>query len=350
MLFGNLFSNFSWDIGVDLGTCNTLIYLKDRGVIINEPTMIARIKKKRWMGLSAPKFNFSRPIAYGYKAKEMVEREPMQIEVVSPIKNGSIQDLDALEKLMGYYFKLIHEIPGKYPKIIKPRVVVGVPAFLNQVNKRAISELFKGVGARQVIMCDQCVLSAVGRGMPLETSMGTMIVDVGGGKTEVTVVSMGGIVVGKNINVAGKSLDQDVMSYLKMKYNMIIGQLTAEKIKIAGGGLVRGRDMSCGLPKSIKVTSNEIKEAIGLSLNKIVKTVGRVLDETPPELMDGILKKGIMLVGSGSKIEGLAKMIEDEVKIGARVVEEPEYSVIRGCGELIENPEKLSLIKIISNG
>lgn len=339
MLFGKYISNFSWDIGIDLGTCNTLIYLKQRGIVINEPTMIARLRKKKKIT----------PVAYGYKAKEMFEREPMQIEVVSPIRNGSISDLDALEKLISYYLKLIHEIPGKYPRLFKPRFIVGVPSFLNQVNKRAIKELFKTEGARQVIICDQGVLSAVSLGVSLETASGMMIVDVGGGKTEVSVISMGGVVVGKSIMVAGKSIDMDIINFLKMKYSLVIGQLSAEKIKIANGGIVRGRDLSNGLPKSIKVTGSEIKEAIGLSLNKIVKTVAKVLDETPPELVDGILKRGIMLVGGGSKIEGLAKMIEDEVKIGARVVDEPEFSVIRGAGELIENPEKLNSVKLISN-
>lgn len=349
MNFRNFISQFSWDVGVDLGTCKTLMYLKDRGVVINEPTMIARLRKKRWVGLSAPKFNYARPIAYGYKAKEMFEREPMQIEVVSPIKNATVSDLDALEKLISYYLKLIHEIPGKYPKIFKPRIIVGVPTYLNQVNKRAIRELFKNEGARQVLLCDQSVLSAIGKGLSLESANGMMIVDVGGGKTEVSVVSMGGVVVGKSINIAGKSIDSDIINFLRMKYNLIIGQLTAEKIKIAGGGIVRGRDLSNGLPKSVKVTEGEIKEAIGLSLNKIVKTVARVLDETPPELMDGILKRGIMLVGAGAKIDGLAKMIEDEVKIGSRVMDEPEFSVIRGCAQLIEHPEKLTQVKLISN-
>lgn len=339
MLFGKYISNFSWDIGIDLGTCNTLIYLKQRGVVINEPTMIARIKKRK----------ITRPVAYGYKAREMFEREPMQIEVISPIKNGSINDLDALEKLISYYLKLIHEIPGKYPRLFKPRVLVGVPSFLNQVNKRAIKQLFKNEGASEVIMCDQAVLSAVGLGISLDIASGMMIVDIGGGKTEIGVISMGGVVVGKNILVAGKSIDMDIINFIKMKYSLVIGQLSAEKIKIANGGIVRGRDLSNGLPKSIKVSAGEIREAIGLSLNKIVKTIAKVLDETPPELVDGILKRGIILVGGGSKIEGLGRLIEDEMKVGARVIDEPDFSVIRGAGELIENPDKLSSVNIISN-
>jgi len=349
MPVGNLISKLSWEVGIDLGTCNTLMYLKERGIVINEPTMIARTKKKKWVGLSTPKFNFAKPIAYGYKAKEMLEREPTQIEVVSPIKNGSIQDLNALEKLINYYLKLVREIPYRYPKIFKPKVIVGIATFLNPVHKRAARELLKDEGAGQVILVDQAVLSAINLGVSLETADGVMIVDVGGGKTEITVVSTGGVVVGKSINVAGKSLDQDIINFIKMKYNLTIGQLTAEKIKIQGEGVIRGRDLSSGLPKSIKVSSGEIKEAIGLSLNKIVKTVTRVLDETPPELITGILKQGIVMVGGGAKIEGLAKMIEDEVKIGANVVDEPELSVIKGCGELIENPSKLSQVKLWAN-
>ena len=350
---------FSWEIGVDLGSNNTLIYLKDRGVIVDEPTMVARPKKKRWTGLSAPKLKKTGPIAFGFKAKEMLNREPKQIEVVSPIKNGIISDLEALENLIAYYLKLVYEIPSKYPKVFKPRVIVGVPSFINQVQKRAVKSVFLAAGAREVVLLEEVVLAALGMGLPANSASGLVIVDVGGGKTEVSVVSMGGVVVGRGIRTAGNDLDNSIINYVKMKYGILIGPNSAEKIKMEVGGvsekdlerktaLVRGRDLETGLPKTVKLTEVEVREAIAMELAKIVKLVSTVLDETPPELMEDILKKGIVLVGNGSKISGLAQLIETETKIVTRVVEDPGMMVIKGCGELIQNRDLLKQVKLVS--
>jgi len=341
---------FSWDIGVDLGSNNTLIYLKERGVVIDEPTMLARQKRKRWTGLSAPKTNDRRPVAYGSKAKSMWNREPRQIEVISPIKNGIISDLEGLESLMAYYLKLVYEIPSKYPKIFKPRVIVGVPSYINQVQKRAVKSVFMAAGAKKVILVEEVILAAVGLNLPIENSNGLVVVDVGGGKTEVSVVSMGGVVVGKGIKTAGSDLDNAIINYVKMKYGILIGPNSAEKIKIENNneGLVRGRDLETGLPKSVKLTQNEIREAISLEIGKIVKLVSLVLDETPPELMEDILKKGIVLVGNGSKTKGLAQAIEAETKICTRVADDAGLAVIKGCGQLIENKNLLKQIRLVS--
>ena len=346
----NFISLFSWEIGVDLGSSNTLIYLKDRGVIIDEPTMIARQKKKRWTGLSAPKLKKSGPIAFGFKAKEMLNREPKQIEVVSPIKNGVISDLEALESLISYYLKLVYEIPSKYPKIFKPRVIVGVPSSINQVQKRAVKSIFLSAGAKEVILLEEVVLAAIGIGLPISSSSGLVIVDVGGGKTEVSVISMGGVVVGRGIKTAGDDLDRSIINYVKMKYGILIGPNSAERVKMEEKKmvLVRGRDLETGLPKTIKLTEEEIKEAISMDLSKIVKLVSTVLDETPPELMEDILKRGIILVGNGSKIKGLALLIEDETKISTKVLEEPGMMVVKGSGELIQNRDLLKQVKLVS--
>lgn len=348
----------SWEIGVDLGSSNILIYLKDRGVIIDEPTMIARQKKKRWTGLSAPKSKKSGPIAFGFKAKEMLNREPKQIEVVSPIKNGVISDLEALESLISYYLKLVYEIPSKYPKIFKPKVIVGVPSSINQVQKRAVKSVFVSAGAKEVVLLEEVVLAAIGIGLPVDSSSGLVIVDVGGGKTEVSVISMGGVVVGRGIRTAGDDLDNSIINYVKMKYGILIGPNSAEKIKMEIGNLdkdgekkmalVRGRDLETGLPKTVKITETEVKEAMAMELTKIVKLVSTVLDETPPELMEDILKRGIVLVGNGGKISGLAQLIESETKIFTKVLEEPGMMVIKGCGELIQNRELLSQVKLVS--
>lgn len=359
-LTDGLVSNFSWDVGVDLGSSNTLIYLKDRGIVVDEPTMIARQKRKKWMGLSAPKVNFLRPIAYGLRAKEMLNKEPKQIEVISPLKNGTISDLEAMENLVSYYLKLIYEVPSKYPKILKPRVIVGVSSDINQVQKRAIKSIFLSSGAREVILAEQAVLAAIGLGLPTDQSSGLVIIDIGGGKTEVNVVSMGGVVVGRGIKTAGNDLDFCIINYIKMKYGLLIGQNSAEKIKMEIGNLlekdsserdfalVRGRDLETGLPKSVKVSDSEIREAISLEISKIIKVVREVLDETPPELMEDVLKRGIVLVGNGSKVRGIESLIEKEIKIRVQKIDEPGLCVIKGCGVLIEDKNLLKQVKLIS--
>lgn len=347
-----LFTSLSWDIGVDLGSSNTLIFLKDRGIVIDEPTMMVRPRKKRWTGLSAPKVKYRGPIAFGFKAKEMLNREPRQIEVVSPIKNGVIADLEALNNLISYYLKLIYEVPSKYPKILKPRIIVGIPSFINQVQKRAIRSAFMGAGARSVILVEGAVLASVGIGLPIDSSAGLVVVDIGGGKTEVSVISMGGIVVGRSIKTAGNDFDNSIINYIKMKYGILIGSNSAERIKIGIGSktidLVRGRDLETGLPKSVKLSKSEIKEAVGLEMVKIVKLVSSVLDETPPELMEDILKRGIILVGNGSKIEGIASLIELQTKICTRVIEDGGRSLVKGSGELIQNRELLKQVNLVS--
>lgn len=355
-----LWTNFYWDIGVDLGTSNTLFYLRDRGVVIDEPTMLSRLKKKRWTGLSAPKWKGSRPVAYGFKAKEMLNREPRQIEVVSPIKNGIISDLEAVESLVAYYLKLIYEIPSKYPKLFKPRVLVSVPGSTSEVQKRAVRSVFLEAGAREVVLIEGVVLAAIGLGLPTEKSTGLMIVDIGGGKTEVGVVSMGGVVVGKGIKTSGNDMDTSIMNYIKMKYGLLVGQNSAEKAKIEMGNvwekeggsnrstIVRGRDLETGLPKTVKLGESEIREAVMMEVQKIIKLIKEELDETPPELMEDLLKRGIVLVGNGSKLRGLDRLIEKETKISTRVAEDSGYCIIRGCGELMENSNLFKNIRIVS--
>lgn len=341
---------FSWDIGIDLGSTNTMIYLKDRGIVIDEPTMLARPKKKRWTGLSAPKSDLKRPVAYGYKAKLMWSREPRQIEVISPIRNGLLTDMEGLESLMAYYFKLIYEVPSKYPKIFKPRVIVGVPSFINQVQKRAIKSILISAGAREVILVEEVVLAAIGLNFPINEQGGIVIVDVGGGKTEVSVISVGGVVIGKGIKTAGSEIDGAIVNYVKMKYGLLIGPNSAEKIKIGveSDSLVKGRDLETGLPKSVKMNREEIREASSLELGKVVKLVKSVLDETPPELMEDILKRGIVMVGNGSKLKDLAQMIESETKICTILADEPGMAVIKGCGRLVDDNDLLKQIKLIS--
>ena len=230
---------------------------------------------------------------------------------------------------------------------------------MTDVQKRAVKSIFKAAGARKVMLLEQAVLAAVGLGLPIDRSAGLVIVDVGGGKTEVSVVSMGGVVVGRSAGVGGEDFDRDIINYVKMKYGMLIGELSAERVKIEIGSLVekgkgkrrslvRGRDLETGLPKSIKLTEAEIREAMAMDAGKITKTVARVLDETAPELMEDVLKRGIVLVGRGAKLRGLADLIEKETKVNTRVADDGGLCVIKGCGELISNKRLLGQVSLVS--
>ena len=236
---------------------------------------------------------------------------------------------------------------------------MGVPSSINQVQKRAVKSIFLNAGAKEVVLLEEVVLAAIGIGLPVDSCSGLVIVDVGGGKTEVSVISMGGVVVGRGIKTAGDDLDNSIVNYVKMKYGILIGQKSAEKIKMEIGNfsdkdsdkktaLVRGRDLETGLPRTIKLTGVEVKEAMTMELAKIVRLVSTVLDETPPELMEDILKRGIVLVGNGGRIGGLAQLIESETKIFTKILEEPGMMVVKGCGELIQNKEMLKQVKLVS--
>lgn len=347
-----IIDRFGWDMGVDLGTSNLTIFLRDRGVVVEEASVLARLRRKRWMGLGAPERVQSRPVAYGYKAKEMANREPRQIEVVNPIAGGMIADLEATEELIGYFLRLVNEVPKKRLTLLKPGVLVGIVGGMTNVQRRALKSVFLRAGAGEVTFVESAVLAAIGIGLPIDRGAGLVVVDVGGGKTEVSVVSMGGVVVEKNIKTAGNELDLAIMNYVKMKYGLLIGPNTAERAKIEifakTDVLVRGRDLEGGLPKTVKLSDGEVEEAIGLGLSKIVKTVKEVLDETPPELVETILKRGIVMVGRGSQVKGLREMIEKEVKITTRIADEPGWSVVKGCGDLIQDKEKLKEVRLIS--
>jgi len=356
---GDFWANFYWDIGVDLGSSNIIVGLKDKGVIVDEPMMVARLKRRRFSGLSAPRMTGPKILAYGYKAKEMLNREPKQIEVVSPLKRGIISDLEATESLVAYYMRMISEIPSRYPKVFKPRIMVGVPGGVNDVQKRAIKTIFLNVGVKEVIMVEQAVLAAVGVGLPLERAAALLVVDIGGGKTEVSVVSLGGVVVGRSVESAGDDWDTAIGNYIKMKYGLLVGKRTAERIKIEVGNVsprpikspkstvIRGRDLETGLPKSVKVEEPEIREAISLEVVKVARAVGLVLDETPPELMDDILKRGIVVVGNGARLRGIEELIEEQVRINTSVAEEPGLCIMKGILDLMVNQDKRAVVKTI---
>lgn len=351
--------NFYWELGVDLGSSNILVILKDRGIVVDEPSLVARVRSKRWVGLFAPKQGRQIPFAYGYKAKEIVSREPMKVEVIAPIKNGVLADLVAVEELVNYYLKLVYEVPSKYPKFFKPRVVVAVPSSVTNVQKRAVKSIFIRSGAGEVVLVENVVAATIGIGSPITKSQAVMVLDVGGGKTEAAIVSMGGVVLVKSTKTAGEEVTLAIMNYLKMKYGMLVGFASAEKLKLEIGSaedlgtskseVIRGRDLETGLPKSVRVGESEIREAVIVEVQKIVRLVKDLLEEVPPELMEDILNRGILMIGNGSKLRGLGRLIEKQTKIGVKLAEDAGWMVAKGLGELLEKPDLLRSVRMISN-
>ena len=334
-------SRFYWQMGVDLGSSHISIYLKGKGIVVDEPSSVAKLKKK--------KGGQSRFLMFGQRAKDTISREPKLIEVVSPVKKGVVVDLEAAEALAGNYLKLIFEIPSGYPRLLKPRAIVAVSSQISEVQRRAYVSVFNNAGAGEVILVDSGVAGALGSGYNLDESGGLLIVDIGGSKTEISLVSMGGLVIGRCLELGGDNFDEAIINYVKMKYGLLIGKNSAEKLKIGGGGIVRGRDLEHSLPKSLRVSGTEIQEAVAFLINKIVRMIGGVLDEMPTEMTEDILKRGIILVGGMAQMTEIAKAIEEETKISTMVVEEPSEAVIRGCGVLLEDLELLKRVKIINN-
>lgn len=314
--------------------------VKGKGIVVDEPSMVARLKKK--------KNGFQKVLVYGQKAKEMVNREPKQIEVVSPIKRGTVSDLITAEALVAYYLKLVHEIPNAYPKILKPKVLVGVSGTISEVQKRAFKSIFTQVGVSRVNLVESGVLAVLGSGFSLDESGGVLLLDIGGGKTEASLISMGGAVICRGLDMGGDDYDEAIINYVKMKYGLLIGKNTAEKVKMDMGGVIRGRDLENSLPKSIRLSGEEIREATAMNTKRIVNLVKMVLDEMPTEMTDDVLKRGVIMSGGGSLLKGIDKQIEEEVKINATVVANPNYGVVKGMGEILEKEKWFSQIKLIS--
>ncbi len=329
---------FSLDIGIDLGTANTLVSLKDRGIVINEPSWVAINRRTR------------RPLAIGAEAREMVGRTPSDIVAVRPLRDGVISEFEITESMLDYFIKKAHEqmlVP--FPR---PRVVVGVPSGVTEVEKRAVYDAALNAGAREAYLIEEPTAAAIGAGLEIFRSEGSMIVDIGGGTTEVAVFAMGGIVVSRSIRVAGDEMDEDIINYVRNKYNLLIGERMAERAKIAIGSAfplpeektvtMRGRNLINGLPQSLEISSIELREAMAPSVNVIVDTVRDALDETPPELIADLLESGIYLAGGGAQIQGLAERIEDAVKMRVNVANDPLTCVARGAGKVLEDLDAYS--------
>lgn len=333
---------FSLDIGIDLGTANTLVSLRDRGIIINEPSWVAINKRTR------------KPLAIGAEAREMVGRTPSDIVAIRPLRDGVISEFEITEAMLDYFIKKAHEqMVVPFPR---PRVVVGVPSGVTEVEKRAVYDATISAGAREAYLIEEPMAAAIGAGLPIIESRGSMIVDIGGGTTEVAVFAMGGIVVSRSIRVAGDEMDEDIIQYARSKYNLLIGERMAERAKIAIGSAfplpeektmtLRGRNLITGLPQSVEISSIELREAMAPSINIIVDTVKDALDETPPELVADLMEVGICLAGGGAQIQGLAERIEDVVKMRVWVAEDSMTCVARGAGRVLEDLDAYSRVLV----
>jgi rod shape-determining protein MreB len=332
--FYKLFSN---DIGIDLGTATTLVYVASQGIVINEPSVVAVNKKTGQI------------VAIGSEAKKMVGRTPGHITAIRPLVEGVISDFEITQEMLSYFIKKVHK--DKFKLFARPRVVVGVPSGITNVEARAVRDAAKNAGAREVHLIEEPMAAAIGVRLPIHEPVGNMVIDIGGGTTDIAVISLGGIVTSKNMRLAGDRFNQDIIEYTRDEFKILLGEKTAEDVKIAIGSVeknsegleatIRGRDLVTGLPREVVVTDSDIREAIIKSIRALVAATKEVIEETPPELVSDIMHRGIVMVGGGSFLRGLAHLFESEIKIPVYVAEDPLTAVVRGTGVVLEELDNL---------
>ena len=332
---------FSRDIGIDLGTANTLVLVRGVGIVINEPSIVAVEKRNK------------RVLAIGSEAKQMVGRTPADIVAIRPLRDGVISDFDVTEKMLEYFITKVHD-QALLPLPHRPRIVIGIPSGVTEVEKRAVHDAAMNAGAREVFLIEEPMAAAIGSGLPITESIGSMIVDIGGGTTEMAVFSLGGIVTSRSIRVAGDEMDEEVIRYAREKYNVLIGERMAEEIKLDIGSafplpeerthMLRGRNLITGLPTEIEVSSVEIREALANPLNQIIDALKTTIDETPPELVSDLMQYGIALAGGGALLGGIAQRLSQETKMRVYVSEDPLTCVVRGAGHVLEELDTLHKI------
>ncbi len=329
------------DVGIDLGTANTLVYVRGQGIVVNEPSVVAVNKKS------------GQVVAVGTQAKEMLGRTPEHIVAVRPLVDGVISDFEVTEEMIAYLIKRAESFASK---TLGPRVVVGVPSGVTNVEIRAVRDATKNAGAREVYIVEEPMAGAIGMRLPVHEPIGTMVIDIGGGTTDIAVISLGGVVTSKNLKVAGDRLNTDIMLYVRDEFKVLIGEKTAEEIKISLGAanssiqpreqMVRGRDLITGLPREIKITETDIVEAISSSIHQLVDAVKETLELTPPEVLADIMRRGIYMFGGGALIRGLDVMLAEALKLPVHVAEEPLTAVARGTGIILDDIEKYRSVLI----
>jgi len=370
-MLDKLFSFFSHDIGIDLGTANTLVWVKGKGIVIREPSVVAMRKKPKQV------------IAIGSEAKKMVGKTPASIITIRPLKGGVISDFDATEAMIAHYIKQVHEMSGPIQSFLaRPRVVIGIPSSVTEVQRRAVWEAALSAGARQAFLIEEPMAAAIGEGITVSGSTGLMIVDIGGGTTEIAIISLGGIVVSRSLRYAGDDMDQAILHYVRLRHGLLLGEKTAEDVKIKIGSayqkgtkknqkkqpvksdddngnidikeehgeklaIIRGRDIETGLPRSIRISESEIREALSPVLAQIIEGIADVIEESPPELLGDILERGLLVTGGGANLSGLDQLIVERTHMPVILSDDPLTSVVRGTGKVLEDEDLLNRVKII---
>lgn len=329
------------DIGIDLGTANTLVYVRGKGIIINEPSVVAVNQKT------------GRVVAVGSEAKNMLGRTPLHIVAVRPLVNGVISDFEVTEEMLSY---LLNKAQKNGKKLFGPRVVVGVPSGITNVETRAVRDAVRNAGASEVHIVEEPMAAAIGMRLPIKEPIGSMIIDMGGGTTDIAVISLGGIVSSKNLRIAGDKLNQDIASYIRGEFKILVGEKTSENIKTSIGSIlpiegvsecsVKGRDLVTGLPREVVITDSDVREAISQSIGAIIEASKEVLENTPPEILSDVMQRGIFFSGGGALIKGFAEILEEELKIKVHVTPDPLTAVARGCGIILENVDSFRDILI----
>jgi rod shape-determining protein MreB and related proteins len=340
LLIKKLSSLLSKDLAIDLGTANTLVALRGQGVVIREPSVVSLVKGS------------DRVLAVGDEAKRMLGRAPGTIEVIRPLRSGVIADFECTMAMLRYFITKVH----RRQRLVRPRIIIGVPSGITQVEKRAVRESGELVGARAVYLIEEPMAAAIGAGLPISEPTGNMILDIGGGTTEVAIISLAGVVYSRSVRIAGDAMDEAIVAYVKRKYNLLIGERTGEIIKIALGTAipesaprtmpVRGRDMLTGLPKNIQINSVEVYDAIAESIQAIVDTVQAALERTPPELVADIIDHGIVMAGGGALLPGLDMLLREETGLPVAVAEEPLLCVVHGVSHVLDDIDLLEKISV----
>ena len=342
MLFDFMLGWLSSDMAIDLGTANTLVYVKGKGIVLREPSVVAVRKDSR----------VNRVLAVGTEAKMMLGKTPGNIVAIRPMKDGVIADFEVTEAMLRYFIRRVHN----RRTLVRPRIIISVPSGITQVEKRAVRESAESAGAREVYLIEEPMAAAIGAGLPITEPTANMVVDIGGGTTEVAVISLAGIVYSKSVRVAGDKMDEAILQHIKRRYNLLIGEHSAEKIKMEIGNVspeppydqveIKGRDLVSGVPKTIAIDASEIRKAISEQIDTIVDAVKSALEQTPPELAADIVDKGIVLTGGGALLRNLDKLLRDETGLPIIIADDPLSSVVLGSGQALDNLDILKEVMI----
>jgi rod shape-determining protein MreB len=343
VLFDFILGKFSNDLAIDLGTANTLVYVKGKGIVLSEPSVVAVHKDSRGV---------KKVLAVGSEAKKMLGRTPGNIIAIRPLRDGVIADFDVTEAMLRHFILMVHN----RRTLVRPRIIVSIPSGITQVERRAVKETVESAGAREIYLIEEPMAAAIGSGLPITEPISSMVVDIGGGTTEVAVISLSGIVYAKSVRVAGDRMDEEIVQYMRRKFNLLIGERTGEIIKTTIGCAypekelktvdVRGRDLISGIPKIVEINSEEVREAIMEPVSLIIDAVKDVLENSPPELAGDIVDRGIMLTGGGALLRGLDLLIREETGLPVTIADDPLSAVVRGAGMALDQLDVLKEVTV----